>query len=238
MTKKYIQILVASMVVLLNIAIVAIFKVDITLSNGDIDSSIKTHTIVIDAGHGGRDGGVVGRSTGVKESDVNLEIALILERLLIERGCTVVMTRSNQDGLYGDAKVNRKRKDLKYRKDTIIQADPSLVISIHQNSFVRSPERGAQVFYGYAKSNNNAKDIATNIQYCLNTTLPECDRTIKQGNFYILKCTQYPSILIECGFLSTPAEEILLIQPDYQTKIARAIVQGVQQYFDTSQVQT
>jgi N-acetylmuramoyl-L-alanine amidase len=188
-------------------------------------------TIVIDAGHGGRDGGVVGRTTKCKEADINLAISQQLQSDLQAHNYNIVMTRNDENGLYGDAKSNRKMADMRERERIIEQAQPQLVISIHQNSYPNNTERGAQVFYGINKTNNLAQNIANSIQTSLNGELPAKDRTPKKGDYYILNSSPYPSILIECGFLTTPDEETKLLTPEYQKQITTAIVKGVDNYF-------
>jgi len=143
------------------------------------------------------------------------------------------MTRSTEDGLYGDAKSGRKMIDLRAREAIINDAQPDLVISIHQNSFPKSLERGAQVFYSIGCKPNSASHlVAMTMQSTLNSTLPESDRVAKKGDFYIINCTQFPSVLVECGFLSTPAEEQLLTTDEYQSKVAGAIYDGISKAFE------
>lgn len=104
-------------------------------------------TVVIDAGHGGVDGGVSGVNTGVKESEINLAIAKSLKHFLVRNGYDVVMTRENNDGLYGLSTKNKKLRDMEARRDIIKEAQPDLVVSVHQNFYPLSSVRGAQVFY-------------------------------------------------------------------------------------------
>jgi N-acetylmuramoyl-L-alanine amidase len=181
-------------------------------------------TVVVDAGHGGRDGGVVGVLTGVKEAEINLLIARQLQRILTERGYRVVMTRTNHDGLYGNATSNRKLADMHARRAIILKESPDLVVSIHQNAYPRSRQRGAQVFY----SIGGTPDVAAVVQRQLNAQLPESRRSARPGDYFILNSTPYPSILVECGFLSTPEEEALLVTSAYQEKVAFAIYSGIE----------
>ncbi len=180
--------------------------------------------VVIDAGHGGIDGGVAGAATGVKESDVNLAVARSLKHFLASKGYTVVMTRSTTDGLYGMATKGRKVKDMEARKEIIAKARPDLVVSIHQNSYPRAQEKGAQVFY--APKSEQGREVALTMQQMLNLNLDSV-RVPKEGDYYILQCSQYPSMLIECGFLSNPAEEKLLVSATYQEKVAYTIFTGI-----------
>ena len=187
-------------------------------------ASLNGKTVVVDAGHGGRDGGVVGRTTGVREADINLAIARNLRRFLETKGYNVVMTRTTPDGLYGMATRNRKLRDMETRRRIINGANPDLVVSIHQNSFPSPTVRGPQVFF--AHSSENGETIAQTMQSVLNSSLGS-DRIPKRGDFFILECSPYPSLLIESGFLSNPEEERLLISAEYQEKVAFAIFTGI-----------
>ncbi len=179
-------------------------------------------TVVIDAGHGGRDGGVVG-TTGVKESEVNLGIAKSLRHFLTEAGYKVVMTRETDTDLAGGG-GSFKQSDMRARKEIIENANADLMISIHQNSYPRKDICGAQVFY--AASSERGKAYAETMQSVLNGTLGS-DRVAKSGDYYIIQCSETPSVLIECGFLSNPKEESLLVTATYQQKVAYSIMTGV-----------
>ncbi|MCL2062686.1 MAG: N-acetylmuramoyl-L-alanine amidase [Firmicutes bacterium] len=181
-------------------------------------------TVVVDAGHGGRDGGVSGKTTGVKESDINLAIAKSLRHFLERNGYTVIMTRQNSDGLYGMNTQNRKLKDMEARRKIIEDAKPDIVVSIHQNAFPSPTVKGPQVFY--APNSEQGKTAAQTMQNVLNASLGAA-RTPKTGDFFILQCSSYPSLLVECGFLSNPEEERLLITAAYQEKAAYAIYSGI-----------
>lgn len=182
-------------------------------------------TIVIDAGHGGIDGGVIGRSSGVKESEVNLAIARSLRHFFERGGYDVVMTRTSDDGLYGVSAANKKRSDMERRRDIIREAAPDLVISVHQNFYPLSSVSGAQVFY-CDDSENAGKEPAEAIQSSLNNALGG-NRVAKPGDYYVVKCTSYPSVIVECGFLSNPTEEKKLVTAAYQEKVAWAIYSAV-----------
>lgn len=180
-------------------------------------------TVVIDAGHGGIDGGVVSL-TGKKESEINLEIAQSLGHFLREAGYKVVMTRSNADGLYDPSAKNLKKSDMAARRKIINYAAPDLVISIHQNYYPLKSASGPQVFY--APGSETGKAFSDKMQATLNSAL-DGDRAAKSGDFYILQCTQYPSMLIECGFLSNPSDEANLLKSSYREKVAYSICTGV-----------
>ena len=180
-------------------------------------------TIVIDPGHGGRDGGVVGGVTGEKESEVNLGISKSLRHFLREAGYNVVMTRETDEDLAkGDGSF--KKADMLARKKIIEAADADLVLSVHQNSYPRRDIRGAQVFY--APNSEVGAEYATRIQSVLNDSLGS-DRVAKSGDYYIIQCSDVPSVLVECGFLSNPEEESLLVTAEYQQRVAYALSTAV-----------
>ena len=187
--------------------------------------------IVIDAGHGGVDGGVVGVNTGVKESDINLEIAHKLALELTEMGFEAVMTRKTKAGLYGTATSGFKRRDMLKRKEMILEANPSMVISVHQNRYPSKSVRGGQVFFD--ENSEKGKALACSVQDRVNA-LYESEgvkaRKATAGNYFMLQCVDAPSIIVECGFLSSPKDEELLLSSAWQTKLVKAVVYGVVDY--------
>ncbi len=201
------------------------------LSSKPIDDvSVKIIKVVLDAGHGGIDGGVVGVNSGVKESQLNLSVVKKLEAYFKSAGVKVKLTRNSDAGLYGVATKNLKRKDMEKRRDIIKEFEPNIVISVHMNKYNVSTRRGAQVFY---KANDEkAKILASSIQKSFNK-MPSASRecSILTGDYYLLNCTDYPSVIAECGFLSNPEDEALLLTEDYQNEIAYSIFKGVVEYF-------
>ena len=204
-------------------------------SNAIRVSSLPTlrKVIIIDPGHGGIDGGMIGTTTGVYESKINLEIALRLRKYLEESGSLVLMTRDEDVGLYTDGGTIRKKKneDLRNRKRLFDESNADIVISIHSNSFVQSQYYGAQAFY--SPNCEMSKLAAKFIQ-------EELIRVLDNGNtrkakakkdVYILKNIKVPTVLVECGFLSNPGEEKLLKSSKYQEKIAWSIYVGILKYF-------
>lgn len=181
-------------------------------------------TVVIDAGHGGADGGVVGVTTSVKESDVNLSVARHLKHFLKTKGYDVVMTRTTTDGLYGMTTKNKKLKDMQERKKIIENSKADLVVSVHCNSYPRQDQVGAQVFY--APGSEDGKQKADVMQGVLKATLGTT-RSAMSGDYFILQCSAVPSLLVECGFLTTPSEEKMLVSASYQEKVAYAIFTGI-----------
>jgi len=184
-------------------------------------------TVVIDAGHGGWDGGVTGVNTGIRESELNLAIARSLRHFFELHGYTVVMTRTTQEGLYGAApQGSRKRTDMERRRVIIEDASPDLVISIHLNAFPVSSVRGAQVFFAFGAC-EGTRAVATSVQSSLIANLEATTRQAAAGDYFILDSTRYPAILVEGGFLSNPLDEALLVTAAYQERLAYAIFCGV-----------
>ena len=184
-------------------------------------------TVVIDAGHGGVDPGVVGVS-GSKESEINLSIAKSLGDRFTESGFRVVYTRKDEGGLYGAFTPGFKKRDMQKRRQIIEDAVPAAVISVHQNSYPSDPSRrGGQVFY--RADSADARALAEHIQARLNA-LSGKGHAALAGDYYILNCTAYPSVIVECGFLSNAEEEALLRGEDYREALARAVFAGVLSY--------
>ena len=215
--------------VLIITAITFIFCVGALKGSASSTNNVKGVKIVLDAGHGGVDGGVSGVNSKVKESELNLKIVKKLENFLIGAGFQVVLTRSSGAGLYGTATSSLKKKDMQKRKEIIEATNPALVVSVHLNQYCLSSRRGAQVFY--REDSEFSKILANSIQSSFNqmaTATRECSALT--GDYYILNCTDYPSVIAECGFLSNPEEEALLITDEYQTDIAYAIFKGIVDY--------
>ena len=181
--------------------------------------------IVLDAGHGGVDPGVLGRTTGEKESDVNLKIVQKLQKLFSDAGFRVVLTRKNAGGLYGLPTKGYKRRDMEKRREIIQEASPDFVLSVHQNTFPSdTSRRGGQVFFREGSAAGEA--LAVSIQSRLNALSGKSVSALK-GDFFMLECADCPSALVECGFLSNAEEERLLLTDEYQGKVARAVFEGV-----------
>ena len=188
-------------------------------------AGMQKMTIVIDAGHGGIDGGVVGRRTGTKESDINLSVSRLLQAEFEEAGFLVVQTRPTEAGLYGTATKGYKKRDMQKRAEIIADNAPAAVISVHQNFFPLSSRRGAQVFF--REDSALSHTLACAIQTALNS-MPECVRTSEalKGDYYVLNCSDYPSVIVECGFLSNAEDEALLVSAAYQQRLAQTICAG------------
>ena len=186
-------------------------------------------TVVIDAGHGGIDGGVTGKITKIKESDINLAISRYLQEEFENAGFSVVQTRPTEAGLYGTTAKGHKKRDMKKRSEIIHAAAPALVISVHQNFFSLSSSRGAHVFYRKDSAPSHALAAAIQSQF---NEMEECVKKHEPvtGDYFILNCSDYPSVIVECGFLSNPEEERLLVTKEYQKKVASVICTGAVRY--------
>lgn len=187
------------------------------------------YTVVIDAGHGGADGGVVGKTYKTKESDINLYVARVLRHYLLKNGINVVMTRDRDVTLSDGKTPGVKLSDMKKRAEIINAAQPDLMISVHQNSYPLTSVKGAQVFYD--ASEESSRVAAEIFQKTLNDSLGGV-RVAKTADYFVLQCSSYPSVLVECGFLSNPEEESLLNTPQYREKVAYALYMSVMLYFD------
>ncbi|MEC0093954.1 N-acetylmuramoyl-L-alanine amidase CwlD [Paenibacillus macquariensis] len=187
--------------------------------------------IVLDAGHGGVDGGAVSRQ-GVIEKDINLAITLYLRDYLQEAGAVVKMTREGDYDLASpDTKGYSKRKseDLKQRVKKIEEQQPYLFLSVHMNSIPSNLWRGAQVFY-YPNHPDNA-NLATLMQDEMKRNLENTDRIAKTVNtVYLLRTLKIPAALVEVGFLSNAEEAMLLRDVEYQRKVAASIYKGILRY--------
>ena len=194
------------------------------------DTPFLPYTIVLDAGHGGRDKGCSGTNGGI-ESDINLSITFQLEKILKDFGFKVVLTRKDSNGLYDTNATNYKVSDMEKRKAIITQANPDFVISIHQNSYPDTSLRGAQAFY--KKGNEECKDLASAIQETLVSQIPHARQEANFGDYYILNESPANAVIVECGYLTNIEEEILLQSSEYQHELAYAIACGIVKYFDT-----
>jgi N-acetylmuramoyl-L-alanine amidase len=192
--------------------------------------------ILLDPGHGGMDGGA-SSAAGVTEKDINLAIALYVRQLAEADGWKVVMTREDDKLLgSGDSKSIRGKKtaDLVARRDMIRDIRPTVAVSIHLNSYKQDPSvKGAQTFYPSGPGDqavlDESKKLAEAIQEQLITGIADgTDRTaLGKRDVLMLKNPGAPMVIVECGFLSNPAEAKLLEQEDYQRKLARSIYEGI-----------
>ena len=190
-------------------------------------------TVIIDAGHGGVDGGAVS-CTGVPESQINLEIAIKLNDLMHLLGIRTIMIRETDRSVYTDGKTIAAKKvsDIKERVRIVNTTPNALLLSIHQNNFQDARYRGAQIFYNnWGESKNLAEKLQTAFQDTVN---PDNHRQIKRtSGIYLMEHINTAGILIECGFLSNHLEESMLRNSAYQQQISCVIAATVSQYLNT-----
>ena len=195
---------------------------------------VTNKTIVIDAGHGGEDGGATSEN-GISEAQINLKIALNLQKLLEQSGANVILTRSDENAIYDlDKKTLREKKvsDIKNRVKIGNNSSADIFVSIHLNKIPQNQYSGWQTFY--KDGNEQGKELATSIQNNLNETIQKENKRVpmKISNVYIIKQVEIPTAIVECGFLSNPEEEQILQQAIYQEKLAWGIYNGIIEYFN------
>lgn len=223
--------------VLLYLIIFLLFLIIPLLGNRAISAfsynSSDRNTVIIDAGHGGIDGGAVS-CTGIYESHINLEIALRLEDLMHLLGINTVMIRDTDRSVYtqGETIAAKKVSDIKERVRIVNTTPNAFLISIHQNNFHDSRYCGTQVFYS---STENSREVAELLQTSFRSKLDSNNkRQVKEtSGVYLMNHINCTGVLIECGFLSNPKEEALLRDPIYQIKLCSVIATTVSQYLNT-----
>ena len=194
---------------------------------------VSNKVIVIDAGHGSPDEGAENKD-GLTEAAINLKIALKVQNLLEQSGCTVILTRSDENGIY-DAKSNTikqmKVSDIKNRVKIGNESSADIFVSIHLNKIPQSQYYGWQTFY--KNGNEDSINLATSIQNGLNEAIKRENKRIplKISGIYIVDHVEIPLSIVECGFLSNPEEAELLQQDEYQNQLAWGIYIGIINYF-------
>lgn len=196
---------------------------------------VANHVIILDAGHGNPDGGAVSNDGTVIESDINLNVVLKLQNLLETAGCNIILTRSDENGIYETtAETIRQQKisDMKNRVKIGNNSDAELFISIHMNKLPQTQYSGWQSFY--KNKDEISKKVAQNIQTSLNYYMKkENKREIKSiSGIYLTEHVEIPLVLIECGFLSNQEEAELLKTNSYQDKLAWSIYIGLMEYLE------
>ncbi len=202
----------------------------------EVDKVIKESrgifpVIVIDPGHGGRDGGA-SSDNGVLEKDINLQISALISRLCGAFGFECVMTRT-EDVMLGEelAGNKRKMKDLKSRVNTANSLSDCIFISIHQNKFPQKKYSGLQTYY--SKNSPLSKQLAQSIQTAVKQNLQsDNDRAVKPAgsSIYVLDNIIHPAVLVECGFLSNDGEVLLLCDSVYQKKLSASVFSALFNY--------
>lgn len=193
--------------------------------------------IILDAGHGGFDGGCVSYN-GVSEKGINLNIMLVLKALLESDGFEVVTTRDSDVSIYDEGVEGlsaQKKSDMKNRLDIFNSHENALAISIHQNQYTDSKYSGAQMFF--SQTNPESQHLAQSLQDAFVENLqPDNKREIKLtgDDLYLIYYAKVPSVMAECGFLSNPEEADLLQTEKYQKQVAFTIYKGIKNYLGMS----
>jgi N-acetylmuramoyl-L-alanine amidase len=189
-------------------------------------------TVVIDAGHGGEDGGCEGN--GLVEKDLNLDISLRIATLLREAGVRVVMTREEDVLLYdksSDFVGKKKAQDVRRRLEIAKECENPVLVSIHMNYFAQTQYSGLQVWY--SKNDPSSKSLANLIQSKVKATLQQSNkRTIKEAtsSIFLLHNATFPAVLIECGFLSNKDDARALSNADYRHQLTKTIFSAIMDY--------
>ena len=203
-------------------------KIDLNVVNKENFNTPKT--IILDAGHGGEDGGA-SSADGLLEKDLNLALVLTMRDILTAQGAEVIVTRDTDTLLY-DRNVNfegrKKKLDAEARLKIANETENAVFVSIHMNTYPLPSCQGVQVWY--SANNDASKEVAASVRNLTNELFqPENNREIKKSgnNIYILRHIECPAILIECGFLSSPEEAALLADESYRQQLALVLCMGI-----------
>jgi len=227
------------LIILASMIFMSIIACTVTLTNNNKTITtaalpVSNKVIVIDAGHGYPDNGAAS-SNGITENEINLKIALKLQQLLEQSGSTVILTRSDENGIYELDKSTLKEKkvsDLKNRVKIGNESSADIFVSIHLNKIPQPQYYGWQTFFRQNDENSEvlAKLIQQNIKQVIQTENKREALAIKDK--YIVDNIKLPICIVECGFLSNTEEEKLLQQDDYQNKLALGMYLGIIEYFN------
>ena len=194
---------------------------------------VSGKTIVLDAGHGLPDQGAES-ADGITEASINLEITKKVQSLLEQSGCNVILTRSDENGIYDlNSNTIREKKvsDIKNRVKIGNESSADAFVSIHLNKIPQSQYYGWQTFF---KANNKeSEELAKSVQEELNSSIQKENKreALKITGKYIIEHVEIPITIIECGFLSNQEEKQLLQQDEYQDRLAWGIYNGIMDYF-------
>lgn len=213
---------------------------DLTLNKKSIETvstPVTNKVIIVDAGHGTPDEGAESLN-GITEAEINLKIALKLQNLLEQSGCTVLLTRSDENSIYEEGSSSIKEKkitDIHNRVKIGNESSADIFVSIHLNKIPEQQYYGWQTFY--KNGSEESKLLATEIQNNLNDAIQKENKRIPAmlNSVYIMKNVEIPITIVECGFLSNPEEEELLQTDEYQNKLAWGIYNGINNYFYNEQ---
>lgn len=220
---------------LLIFSIIILISMSASINTASVITEKGFPLIIVDAGHGGADGGTQS-SSGILEKHINLEIAKKVNALLLSLGYNTAMTRTDDSLIYGDGYDTIREKkvyDIRKRMSIIEENPNSIFLSIHQNFFTESKYNGAQVFY--SPNNEESSNIAKFLQDSIVQNLQKDNtREIKKSGkeIYLLYHAQSPAVMVECGFLSNPVEAKLLNDEEYQKEMSLAIVAGITEYLN------
>jgi N-acetylmuramoyl-L-alanine amidase len=216
--------------------LLAIYSLNMNMdTQASITGKELQRTVVIDAGHGGEDPGKVSSYSDLKEKDLNLKIAVKVKELLENDNYKVIMTREEDKLVYTEGTTNiyeKRKQDLTRRKDIMDNGGAQIVVSIHLNSFSDSRYYGAQTFY--PPNSPESLKLANSLQSTLRDKLDKDNKRApqeKKDPIVILTDLKTPTTIVECGFLSNAAEEQKLGTEEYQSRIADAIKEGIEKYF-------
>lgn len=230
--KKSIIAIITAFLIILSAMLYLTFMANFSAAEAS-SMPITQKTVIVDAGHGGDDGGAIGID-GTVEKDINLDIALKLEKILKFYGFNVIMTRTQDvmtcdDGL--DSLRKRKISDIHNRFELMRKNPDAIFISVHQNKFEDSSQHGTQVFY--SGNDERSKELAEAIQTSVTLTLQrKNDRVVKKSSsgIYLLYHAKIPAVLVECGFISNSDEVKKLKDESYRMKLAILIADGLLKY--------
>ena len=236
-SKKRIQIILSCIIIGL---FTFSFQVAEKNNNTELKNTVETtatpvseKVVVLDAGHGKPDEGAES-SSGTTEAETNLKIALKVQNLLEQSGCTVILTRSDENAIYDiDSKTLKQKKisDIRNRVKIGNESSADIFVSIHLNKIPQSQYYGWQCFY--KPNDENSIKLAKQLQENLNESIQKENKRVamKLDTVYIMKHVEIPISIVECGFLSNPEEEKQLLEDSYQNRLAWGIYNGIQEYF-------
>ena len=223
-----------SLIVLIFLLSIAIYSLNMGVDSSSAVSATQK-TIIVDAGHGGEDPGAVSDYSGTCEKDINLIIAKLVKENLETSGYNVIMTREEDVLVYSEGTTNivqKRKQDLLRRKGMMDNSGADIVVSIHLNKFPQTQYYGAQTFY--PPDSEDSRKLANFIQKSVRENVDENNTRqslLKKDKIIILKELKTPTTIVECGFLSNSEEEKKLVQEEYQKKLAKAIKEGIDNYF-------
>lgn len=191
-----------------------------------VSGPLSGMTFVVDPGHGGFDNGASGPNGSV-EAPLNLSVSLYLAGELRMLGASVIMTRTDDNALAGT-----KKEDMKKRAEILSQDGLTASISIHMNKFITKQPKGPRVFFD--KDSEEGYALAMMLQNALDDAVGLARKQPLAGNYLVLRSGKQPNVLIECGFLSNPEDEALLMTAEYQQLLAKTIAETIAKYFGTT----